>query len=275
MPEVNPHSLRCPDFAEDLYDDAILSAMAHHNIDRDAAVRRLTDKWQEKINARIATWDAAEEVAREAREIEENAERDATRAETRKKRKMPVFDEDSAVDDWIPKRPSQYALNRLDNCKYVELWYFTAEGLAEAANQRVATEDVYSLAPGVGNGLCLKHTSNMRASEKVVPDAWLTWAQFIQARGIFLTHVRNANWTEQYFNALSQFLVNLELHSTAITDGGTQVLLEYQAQTRRSWHDKMLTGLTFNISIINETYLSRVREALALANSKCLEAQVS
>ena len=57
----------------------------------------------------------------------------ATLAEGEKKKlKMKDFDDATTVGNYIAPRPAQYALRRIEDFEYVELWYFTPEGCSDA-----------------------------------------------------------------------------------------------------------------------------------------------
>ena len=51
----------------------------------------------------------------------------------RKKPKINDFHEDCEVSEWSEPRATQYALNKINNLKYIELDYFTIKGCHDAA----------------------------------------------------------------------------------------------------------------------------------------------
>ena len=63
----------------------------------------------------------------------------------KKKPKMNNFDKNAMVNDFIGPCPSVYALCRLAEFEYAELWYFTQEGCVDAMHQRTQNEDSFSL----------------------------------------------------------------------------------------------------------------------------------
>jgi hypothetical protein len=72
---------------------------------------------------------AHEEEERRAKEAE--ADKEHLESE-RKKPKMNGFSVNATMGDAIAPHPSQYAIQKLNNFKYVELWYFSPDGCKEA-----------------------------------------------------------------------------------------------------------------------------------------------
>jgi hypothetical protein len=54
----------------------------------------------------------------------------------KKKPKINDFEVNTMVGSYITPCPSQYALQRLKNFEYLELWYLTQEGCANAAQHQ-------------------------------------------------------------------------------------------------------------------------------------------
>ena len=69
-----------------------------------------------------------------ARIANEEAEREAQEVE-KKKQKMNTPKPGTSVVNVLISRPLQYAIQKLSVFDYVDLWYFSAEGCAEAATQ--------------------------------------------------------------------------------------------------------------------------------------------
>lgn len=62
---------------------------------------------------------------------EEEAEQERIQVK-KKKPKINDFDKSKAINDTITPNPSPYAINKLSNFDYAELYYFTKEACAEA-----------------------------------------------------------------------------------------------------------------------------------------------
>ena len=65
-----------------------------------------------------------EQAVQERQQREEEVEQERVQAE-KKKPKINDFDESRAIDDTITPNPSPYAINKLTNFNYIELYYFT------------------------------------------------------------------------------------------------------------------------------------------------------
>ena len=88
---------------------------------------------------------------------------------------MNDFNEMVLVSDYIAPCPSQYALQHLEDFEYLELWYLTQEGCADAAqNLCTINEDSFSITK-VDNIMSLKSISSIWALKNVVQDIDLTW----------------------------------------------------------------------------------------------------
>ena len=51
----------------------------------------------------------------------------------RKKNTFADFDLDTTISESLPYFPAQFATNKIQSMDYVELWYFTMEGIADAS----------------------------------------------------------------------------------------------------------------------------------------------
>jgi hypothetical protein len=105
-------------------------------------------------------------------------EAEAERKEAEKKKPKPAdFDESRAIGDRIAILPSPFAIKKLDEFSYIELFYFSPEGCAGAADQqRSVAEDGFVLAR-TDNALALRPISLFKASRNVIKDVDLTWRQ--------------------------------------------------------------------------------------------------
>jgi ATP/maltotriose-dependent transcriptional regulator MalT len=122
------------------------------------AVQALNLSWNLNHDARIQAWDqqvAQDAVALEAQRqqqqqeaeaqaAQELLEQEAERAEAKKKKpKMRDFDEAATIGSFIASgpRPAQYALCWIEEFEYVELWYLTPEGCADATQRQLTQND--------------------------------------------------------------------------------------------------------------------------------------
>jgi hypothetical protein len=132
----------CPDFARDLYTAIRLDLVNMTDTTHQAVAERLKDAWTAGHELRVLEWNCQrEEEAQAEAEVEracaaheeeehraKEAEAEKERLESeRKKPKMNGFSVNA-----IAPRPSQYAIQKLNNFEYVELWYFSPDGCKEA-----------------------------------------------------------------------------------------------------------------------------------------------
>ncbi|KAG2104381.1 uncharacterized protein F5147DRAFT_762130 [Suillus discolor] len=156
---VDPNLEMVPDFAGNLYAGIRADLGAATNQTGEEVVARLTETWNADHNARVVEWNQDREAearvlaeAERARTAQENEERTQREAETererteaeKKKPKMNGFEHASSVGDYLTPRPAQYAIQKLTNFEYVELWYFSPEGCKDAlkSSRSVADNDM-------------------------------------------------------------------------------------------------------------------------------------
>ena len=74
------------------------------------------------------------------------------------------------VADHVMPRPSQFTIGKLKSFNFVELWYFTDEGCAEAQDtSKAQSDDAYGITK-VDDLVALKPVVSFKASQNVVPD---------------------------------------------------------------------------------------------------------
>ena len=258
-----------PDFTSAAFDAVCTALAAAEAIDKAVVAARLADAWDADNNTRREAWAdqvredeaAAAEIrlAQEAdqlRELEElRKEEEAEKKEKEKKKpKLKEFVANKPVGDTTQLRPSRYAIHKLDECEYVELYYFTLEGCTEAVKlDRTIAQDAFTFAKA-DNTLLLKPMASHKPSSKVIPDEDLTWRQMSIARTCLLHHMAQAGWPEPHVIALAEFYLNLESHPMRLQVDGDTVLLHYQAQVRREWHEALRATSdepAFDISVVN------------------------
>jgi hypothetical protein len=180
----------------------------------------------------------------------------------RRKPKMKDFDDATTVGNFIGIRPAQYALRRIEEFEYVELWYFTTEGCADATQHQLTQhEDAFGLTK-VDNMVTLKSFSSLRASKSVIPDAELSFRQMSMAKNAFIPLMTRYQWTEKAITSFAQLFTELELHPLRQREFGERALIIYQARVRREWHDQLKLGTAFNVGVINETLLQNTYREL-------------
>jgi hypothetical protein len=259
-----------PDFASAAYDDLCTALAAAQEVDKGAIATRLSDAWDVENNTKKATWEEqvrqdqadkadatlARELAQQLELEERRKEEEAERKEKEKKKpKLKDFVANKRVKDTTPLHPSCYAIHKLDEREYVELYYFTLEGCTEASKvDRTIAQDAFTFTKAEDT-LLLKPMASHKPSNKAVPDEDLTWRQMSIAKTTLLHQMSQTGWPENHVIALAEFYLNLESHPTCQQTDGDTILLHYQAQVRREWHEALRSTSNepaFDISIIND-----------------------
>ena len=279
MPRIleNPGLERCPDFMSPAFENLVETISVARLLPVQDIARELADAWKVTNDHQKAAWavqeqedleaqDNAEQLAEEEREnlrVQQQQLEEAERREAKKKKpKIGDFDENKVVGDAIGRRPAAFAINKLESLDYVELWYFTPEGCAEASeNQRAVAEEAYGLTK-VDNFMALRPIAAFKASRNVIRDMDLTWRQMTMAKNALLQQMTKAKWPEKHVRALALFFLNLELHDQRLLPNGEHVLLIYQAKVRKDWHESLRHEEGFNIATINEVLVKAMADQL-------------
>ena len=169
--------------------------------------------------------------------------------------------ENTAYD--IVPRPSQYAIWCVEDFKFVELWYFTPEGCAEALHhQHTQNNNAFGLSK-IDGMVTLKSVSSLKASKNVVPDTELSFQQMSMAKNVLIPLLSKYKWTEKAIWVFAQFWTQLKIHPFWQWEYRERTLLVYQVHIHWEWHDQMKLGKGFNISVMNEDLLQSIyREIL-------------
>ena len=155
MPHIerDPGLNICPDFASPHY-GPLRNLLTNAGATEEETLTQLTESWNQENQVRKEAWECqveedqqvADEADRPARELEQG-ELDTALCKREKKRpKINDFDTNSLVGSYITPCPSTYAINKLENFDYVELFYFTCEGCLNAqSNLHTEADDAYGL----------------------------------------------------------------------------------------------------------------------------------
>ena len=280
----DPHLEVIPDHNGPHY-DVLRNALTQNGMSAEEALQALNDSWNQNHDARVQIWDAqvAADAVLAAAQAQQpqpddppvalpNLQQGDERAEGEKKKlKMRDFDDATTVGNHIAPRPAQYALRRIEDFEYVELWYLTPEGCSDATQlQLTQYDDTFGLTK-VDDVVTLKSISSLKASKNVVPDAELSFRQMSMAKNAFIPLMAKYQWSEKAINAFAQFFTQLELHPLRQREFGERALITYQARVRREWHDQLKLGSGFNLGILNDDLLQSIyRELLDQAQLRSL-----
>ncbi|KAI6154952.1 hypothetical protein BKA82DRAFT_3968805 [Pisolithus tinctorius] len=173
----------------------------------------------------------------------------------------PTFDADAIVSTNLPTRPAEYALKKIEAFKFVHMWYFTREGLQEAAQmvRRLEENDMLAITQAGEGNVTLRTANSLTASKNAKPDHGLTFAEYMYAKNHFLTCIENAGWGNKLVDAFNWFFHRLDNHRLRDWgDRGERTLLHYASKVRQDWHDKAAWNQAYNIGIINEDLLADI-----------------
>ncbi|KAH9909462.1 uncharacterized protein B0H18DRAFT_820240, partial [Fomitopsis serialis] len=193
---VDPNGLEVPDYALEAH-AALRQSYVDAGLAEANVVPLLKSTWTRANDADKLRWqvqtEAAERVAREQAAAEEEAanqvraqdrlDEEQARRDERKKYK----DKFSSVSTQPPPEdesilPAKYALRKLEKGSYVELYYFTNEGLDTAdASANQFDEDALVVHRGDDGVPSWAPAGSARGTKNVTADQDLTLEQFRQA----------------------------------------------------------------------------------------------
>lgn len=189
-----------------------------------------------------------------------------------KKTTIADFEEDSSIPEGLPFFPAQYAIDKIKTLDYVELWYFTTEGILDASKiTPTAADDTFGLLR-TELGLTLQQVKATRASRNVVVDELLSWDQIATARHNIIDAA--SGWPIKHRMALAKFFMNLEAMKAKGTNPRSLIL--YQAMVRKRWHTTLKgTGKAFNLANINKELLLTLENQLRDRDQEEMQRQAS
>ncbi|KAF8149509.1 hypothetical protein B0H34DRAFT_189792 [Crassisporium funariophilum] len=268
----------CPDFAAEPF-EPMRALLRNNGLTEEAAITSLKDAWTEHNRQLRERWDreaedrqaeaeatARRELAERERQQQEppvqQQEVDEERPDREKKMrsKLKAFNPEVSVANVLAPRPSSYALNKLSNFEYCELWYFTQEGCEEAQRtHRTEADDSFGMSK-IGELVTLRPVASVQASKRALQDNNLSWEQFHYAHRSFVKYVIKTGWPDEHTQALVRFFIELENSPYIDREHGKQIVLTYQARVRRSWMDAMKDSdqMVFNIALINNDLMESI-----------------
>ncbi|KAG1742142.1 hypothetical protein EDB19DRAFT_1827796 [Suillus lakei] len=247
-----------------------LNALVAGGITREDALENMANGWRFERQERITLWE--EQVEEDARILRERLERERAEKEVeeqeerreaeKKKPKINDFDAGSVVANVIIPRPSQYAIQKIKNMEYVELWYFSPDGCHEASTTARSTsdsDDAYGFAE-VDGIIALKTLASFKASHKALQDHDLSWRQFDLAKTSFPVHIEKSGWPDKHQQALALFFTLITNHEHRMRPRGEKTLLRYAGFVRREWHDRLAQNQGFNIGLFNNALYGTISD---------------
>ncbi|KAG2140556.1 hypothetical protein DEU56DRAFT_735009 [Suillus clintonianus] len=258
---ADPNNEVCPDFASAAYAEIREDLIRASGQTEDQVTNRMVVSWTQSHRQWVEEWNqekeqeernAAEVAQARAQQEEEIREQQEAEAEKehldteKKKPKMNGFNATLTVGDFITLHPAQYAISKINNFEYTELWYFSPEGCKDTQRSSQSTaEDGYGLTQVDNTVLVLRPLSAFKASKHSIPDHELSFLTFLRAKNTFLTHISKAKWPQGNIDALSLFFWHLENHPIRNnSEIGDLVVLHYTSRVRQDWHDRLKRGTT-------------------------------
>ncbi|KAF8624454.1 hypothetical protein AX15_005866 [Amanita polypyramis BW_CC] len=153
-------------------------------------------------------------------------------------KKAKAFPVGITVPEAESPRPSEYARQKITKSEYIELWYFSREGLAEASMPTTSTSnDTFGLVTGDLGAIQLCPVATTKASKNALPDESLSWDQISITSKVYVDTLRKGQWPDQHVWALVKFFSELDYQRTQFTSIPDRVFIKYQATVRRQWMD--------------------------------------
>lgn len=209
---LDPNSLQCPDYELPEHAQSLALLINPHTL-APQAVQILKSVWQMNNDRDKIAWqlqldtDAAEAeaslqqqvLASAAREAELALELDALQKDERKRNKDKYTH--IPIDRGIPMQaqdiPSTYALRKLEKSHYVELWYFTNEGL-DSARRTNAAADANTMVVVKNDNNSTSWQTIAQPARGVLDDEDLAWEAVCNACPLLVKSAADAGWTNDH-----------------------------------------------------------------------------
>ncbi len=176
----NPYLVDCPDFSDKAFEEQVV-AMVGPDRTREQVIVNLRASWHVLNDRRKALWNAQLLADQECCEDPGQVQGDNEAAIARRQPKLEGFTLTASIANEVFSKPSTYAINKLRDMKYIELYCFTPAGCRDLTKQKLTTTDkafsfTYSTIPDglSNNSLTLKSISALSHPGKIIPDEDLT-----------------------------------------------------------------------------------------------------
>ena len=246
-----------------------------HGCSEEEAVVRLQNMWTADLNQRANTPQSPPPLPPPPipppRSV--SPETEPPQLPAQRKRIIADFDPNVTISDMVPRSPARYAIDKIKTMEYVELWYFTTEGIRDTSRVScTAADNALGLLQTDAGIMAFQQVKATKVSRNVRNDESLSWDQISTARHNIVA-AANA-WPEKLKQSLADFFMNLE---ALVADGyDTRAIVQYQAVSRRRWHEAMLgEHQMFNISHINMNLLANLKTEMQGLDIKDLQRQAS
>ncbi|KAG1717416.1 hypothetical protein EDB19DRAFT_1816144 [Suillus lakei] len=272
----DPSANVCPDFMDERY-RAGRTVFVTPNISEVQAAATLRGIWVTTNDALCIQWQQQvveddrlrTEQQRLAEEEEERSfqairlEEETAQAEEKKKNRskyhvLPECPRPTTTEDDIIV--SDFAMRKIDKGLYVEIYYWTNDGLDDAlANYRTKDNDGMVPTTGEDGSTTWIQAAATQPSAGVVPDHNLAPVDFAQAVPRMIASFEERGWPKQRVLMLARFWGALMIHRHWNSQDKSlqKGLLLYQEEQRRAWHNTIpIPANAWDISIISESAIS-------------------
>ena len=121
--------------------------------------------------------------------------------------------------------PLQFAVDRVKAMEYVELWYFTTEGILDASKLALTTPDESISLIRTETGLAIQPIKASKALRNAILDKSLSWEQIVTACHNVMDVA--AKWPKEHWRSMAEFYMNLK--ALKATGTNPRVLILYHA----------------------------------------------
>jgi len=280
MPRIpfDPALIQCPDFGAELY-AATRAPFVNAHTTNEQAIQLLINVWTAGNDLEKAQWqdqvhnDHAEQAehilleqhAAQQRMLLAAQEQEDIRKEEMKKNKskyIPI--PDRPMPSISPVFASNYATKKMEKGQYVELWYYTNNGLDEAMRAHTTVDDdAMVMARRSDGSTSWVPAAAARDSNRVIDDKDIKWEDFCQAVPRMILGMEEADWPTDRVAMLASFWGKLQIHEmrSSCDPLDQRTLLLYQARQRRLWHLAIPSPRgAYNISLIDENVMRKTKE---------------
>lgn len=154
----------------------------------------------------------------------------------------------------------------MDKVQFIELYYWTNKGLADAWLNFHTTDDDSLVPTTAADGSTTWIAANAaRPASGVIADHLLAPLDFSHAIPRFIASLQQCGWDSSRVLMLANFFGALMSHNYWTSDNAIErrALLAYQEEQRRAWHQAIpLPAGAWNIALIDEVELSRTFDRL-------------
>jgi hypothetical protein len=126
-----------------------------------------------------------------------------------------TFDPDAHITTTLTTRPADYTIKHIEARKHIPLWYFSREGLCEAAHvvRQSDNNDTLTVTKADEGQVTMHSAGSLAVSKNTKLDNQLSFSEFMYAKNLFLTALDNVKWGDNTTNSFNWFFHNLNNHS--------------------------------------------------------------